>query len=185
MSWIDIAGQKFGRYTAHWPVGRAHKDDCMKWLCSCDCGNLRYVRVSQLRGGHNRSCGCLRMERLRQNKGAFRHGKSHAVEGFMYYGAKQRARRKGLPFDIDIEDVVVPDTCPLLNISIKKQTGILSASSPTLDRIDSTKGYVKGNVWVISHKANTAKSDLSLAEMQLLCRNLETKCGHISKEPGN
>ena len=45
--------------------------------------------------------------------------------------------------------------------------------SKGLDRIDSTKGYIKGNVWVISNRANTLKNDASLQELKTLVENLE------------
>ncbi len=45
--------------------------------------------------------------------------------------------------------------------------------SPSLDRIDSTKGYTKGNIWVISNRANTLKNDATLSELKLLVERLE------------
>ena len=41
-------------------------------------------------------------------------------------------------------------------------------NSPSLDRIDPTKGYVKGNVWIISHKANVFKSYATHEELKIL-----------------
>lgn len=88
--------------------------------------------------------------------------------------AKQRAKRKNIPFNITPEDVVVPNKCPLLGIELKrsrKNKGP-SDSSPTLDRIYPEKGYVKGNVWVISAKANRIKTDASAREIKELSINL-------------
>ena len=90
----------------------------------------------------------------------------------MFYAAKQRAKKKKIPFDLDMHDVVIPEKCPFLGTPLKAALGKLSANSPTLDRIIPELGYVKGNVLVISHRANSAKNDLSLAELQTLCRNL-------------
>jgi hypothetical protein len=56
----------------------------------------------------------------------------------------------------------VPIICPILGIPIikdikKEQKEVPNPNSPSIDRIDNSKGYVKGNVRVISHKANTMK----------------------------
>ena len=76
--------------------------------------------------------------------------------------AKRRAKEKGLKFSIDETDIEIPIICPILGIPIVKvytkgkNTGP-TPNSPSLDRIDNSKGYVKDNVRVISHKANTMK----------------------------
>lgn len=84
--------------------------------------------------------------------------------------AKRRAKEKGLEFNIDNTDIDIPILCPILGIPIVKiytkgkSTGPTS-NSPSLDRIDNTKGYIKGNVRVISHKANTMKHNASPIEL--------------------
>lgn len=50
-----------------------------------------------------------------------------------------------------------------------------TSNSYSIDRIDSSKGYVKGNVWVISKRANTLKGDATLEELELLVVNLRKK----------
>ncbi len=79
----------------------------------------------------------------------------------LYRAAKSRATRAGLAFDITWDDVVIPEVCPYL----KKPLVLGTAYAPSLDRIDNTKGYVKGNVEVISRKANTMKNDASNEEL--------------------
>lgn len=77
-------------------------------------------------------------------------------------GAIDRARQKGIECSICLEDIVIPDVCPILKT--KFQYGTPYAAS--LDRIDSTKGYIKGNVWVISWKANAMKQDATREELE-------------------
>lgn len=72
--------------------------------------------------------------------------------------ARSRAKRKNLPFSISTNDLVVPMYCPILGIRMCVASGSLENNSPTIDRIDSRKGYVPGNVAVISHLANQIKS---------------------------
>ena len=80
-------------------------------------------------------------------------------ERSMLKSARHRAKRKGLPFNIELSDIVIPETCPILGIDIFRTTGHGGAeNSPSLDRIDNSKGYVKGNVQVISLAANMMKS---------------------------
>jgi hypothetical protein len=74
--------------------------------------------------------------------------------------ARNRAKKAGLPFNIDPEDCEIPDLCPVLGIKlINKGFGTRNDATPTLDRIRNTEGYVKGNVKIISWKANRLKSD--------------------------
>lgn len=86
--------------------------------------------------------------------------------GCLLRSAKCRAFKKGIDFDIDITDIVIPDICPILGIQLKRSREKLSSGSATLDRIDNSLGYVKGNVWVISHKANLMKNNASKEELQ-------------------
>jgi hypothetical protein len=86
--------------------------------------------------------------------------KCYSPESKMYARAKCRAKRDGLEFTILKEDIIIPNFCPILNIQIICHSGSPGgkANSPALDRIDNNKGYVKGNVLVISHLANMMKS---------------------------
>lgn len=71
--------------------------------------------------------------------------------------AKTRAKQKGIPFNITIEDVTIPDVCPYLGIPLFVGVGPFEDNSPSLDRITPELGYVKGNVRVISNAANMMK----------------------------
>ena len=84
----------------------------------------------------------------------------------MLYGAKRRAKITGMVFDISVEDIQIPEFCPVLGIKLGR--GGDRSNSPSIDRIDNSKGYVKGNVIVISHRANCLKRDATLLEMQRL-----------------
>lgn len=110
----------------------------------------------------------------RNNKDRERvHSNEISYKKSMLRSAKQRAINKNLDFNIDISDIVFPEKCPLLNIpmSIDSDNKDFSYS---LDRIDSSKGYIKGNVWVISFKANRIKADATLEELELIAKNLKT-----------
>ena len=99
------------------------------------------------------------------------------------YEAKGRKRNVPKEFDLDEEHLkqLDTDTCPLLGIPIQWNVGKhqgkgnakpgqswQSKDSKSLDRIRSTKGYLKGNVQIISWRANHLKGDATLEEMVLM-----------------
>ena len=74
--------------------------------------------------------------------------------------AKQRSKKRKVEFSITKDDIEIPDICPILGIKLKMNNGSGAGGkddSYSLDRIDQSKGYIKGNVQVISHKANSMK----------------------------
>jgi hypothetical protein len=87
----------------------------------------------------------------------------------MFYQAKLRAKKNNLEFNLELDDIVIPTTCPVLGIPLSR-TGIRHDGSPSLDRIDNTKGYIKGNIAVISWRANALKKDASIEEIRLILK---------------
>jgi len=75
--------------------------------------------------------------------------------------ARQRAARRGLPFNLRVSDVIVPTVCPALGVPIVIGA-MRSPCSPSLDRIRPGLGYVRGNTRVISDKANRLKGTLDV-----------------------
>jgi len=84
--------------------------------------------------------------------------------------AKRRARRKGMDFNITREDIPIPEFCPILGVKLTftKTPNAINPSAPSIDRVDSKKGYIKGNVQIVSHRANILKRDLSLEECEAI-----------------
>lgn len=91
---------------------------------------------------------------------------------YLIKGAHRRSKKYGIPFNITQEDVVIPDVCPYLNIPLVTAKGVVSSNSPSLDRIIPELGYVKGNIQVISHKANTMKHNATPEELRLFAINI-------------
>ena len=88
-----------------------------------------------------------------------------APELTIWQRAHRRAASKSVPFAISVQAIVIPDVCPVLRIPISLGQA-RSENSPSLDRIVPEKGYVPGNVRVISDKANRLKGDRSLAQLK-------------------
>lgn len=88
-------------------------------------------------------------------------------ERMLLIGAKVRARARGVPFDLTVSDIHIPSHCPVLGMPLKR--GDRSAA-PSLDRRIPALGYVKGNVAVISNRANTLKSNSTADELRAIVR---------------
>lgn len=88
--------------------------------------------------------------------------------------AKERAARNGIPFDLSIDDFDIPEKCPVLGIPLKmhdKQGG--TYNSPSLDKHIPELGYIRGNVSVISKRANMIKHDASYEEVLAVAKYLK------------
>ena len=122
--------------------------------------------LGQPRAGHCRTCANIRFLKI-----------DHRSK--MLNSARQRAKMKGLEFDLTIEDVVIPEYCPVLGIKLEATVGTGRRnldeleSSPSIDRVDNTRGYTKDNIMVISLRANNLKKDATLQELKDLVRYLE------------
>jgi hypothetical protein len=99
-------------------------------------------------------------------------------EKYLLSRAKRSSKVKGLEFNLDLSDIQIPEYCTLLGIKLTSALGYGQLeSNSSIDRIDSTKGYVKGNVWIISRKANTMKSNATKEQLILFANNIISKFG--------
>ena len=90
--------------------------------------------------------------------------------------ARSRARRTGRKFDLTLEDIPeIPVRCPVLGMELKvRQDGGRSGLYPdsiSLNRIDPDKGYVKGNIEIISQRANHLLSNATIEELEKVLRH--------------
>lgn len=94
--------------------------------------------------------------------------------GYMIQRIRSRAKLNNIPFDLTKEDIVIPSVCPVLGIPLQVSDGKAGPNSISLDRINPELGYIRGNIVVISHKANTIKSDATLLELEKVLIWLKT-----------
>ena len=82
---------------------------------------------------------------------------------------KSSAKKRGIEFDLTTEDldyIGIPISCPIMGIPLKWNKGKPRDNSYSFDRIDSSRGYVRDNIQIISMKANRAKNDLTSEELK-------------------
>ena len=92
----------------------------------------------------------------------------------LLYAARRRATTRQIEFDLTEEDIVIPEYCPILGLKLQPVRGVTGRdSSPSLDRIDNSKGYVKGNVAVISFRANTLKNNATADELRAIANFMD------------
>ena len=92
--------------------------------------------------------------------------------------AKRRAQLTGREFNLTIKDMLslVVSRCPVLGTDLAWEFGHgrgLGDHSPSLDRIDNSLGYVKGNVAIISHRANSLKNSSTVTELKSILAYME------------
>jgi hypothetical protein len=91
----------------------------------------------------------------------------------LWSNASQRAKKFGTPFDISPDDIVIPTHCPVFGKKFVLGQGKHYPWAPSLDRIIPKLGYVKGNIAVISHRANVLKGNASVEELEMLANWLK------------
>ena len=187
----DLAGQRFGRLVAIEPTAE-RRQACVVWRCQCDCGAVVFKTTQYLNNPRSRlSCGCYfaghpkhtRESRMAAHRASARSrykqkdiaaikAKRIAVERknvahAMLLHLRSRAKKFGIECTITEADLVVPEICPVLGFVMVRR-GPIRDMSPSVDRIDNTKGYVPGNVVVVSYRANRLKSNATVEELMLV-----------------
>lgn len=79
---------------------------------------------------------------------------------------KTTAKKYNILFNLTHADIVIPSHCPVLGIPLVIGDATAQWGSPSVDRIIPHLGYVRGNITIISHRANTIKSDATSAELE-------------------
>ena len=93
---------------------------------------------------------------------------------WMFNAKKANAKKRGIEFTITLDDLVIPDICPVLGIKLNRSPDSKHAgNAPTIDRIDPSKGYAAGNIAVISHRANRKKQDCTIQELRKILDYME------------
>jgi hypothetical protein len=145
----NLAGERFGRLLA---VERAGKRGSRYvWLCSCDCGGVATVVVSELTSGSTRSCGCLRAESARRcgalsnGTANVKHGGSKLPEYFVWKTMRQRTSGKGSEKDRELYQGITCCARWADFACFLADMGLRPSPSHSLDRVDNARGYSPDN----------------------------------------
>ena len=93
------------------------------------------------------------------------------------------AKRRGIYFNLKPSDFELPERCPILGYKLEYGVGN-DGNGPrhaTLDRIDNSKGYIPGNVMIISRLANAMKNESSFTELNNFIKNYSILLNNIDK----
>lgn len=159
---LDLTNYKIGQLTAIKPNGKS-KNRSILWLCKCECGNEINVIANQLKSGYTTHCGCGVYEEKNTRWTGYKE-----ITGSYFSTIKDNARKRNLEFKITIKYLwnlfLKQDRkCRFTDIELtfvkRWAKGQNTAQTASLDRIDSSKGYIEGNVQWVHKEINRMKLD--------------------------
>jgi hypothetical protein len=171
----DLIGQTFERLTV---IERAinNKNGQTQWLCKCLCGNKVTIVGYNLTHGKTKSCGCLHRETMSKSYG-------EATFNSTICNYKVKAKKRGHEFSLSDQEIAELMLLPCKYCGKKSSNNTISKSNngdfqySGIDRIDNTKGYIKGNVAPSCRRCNfgkyTASEDEFLSCIKYIYEHLD------------
>lgn len=166
----NLTNKRFGKLVV---LERAAKPTCVKdrgarWKCSCECGNVKTITAKLLKSGDVKSCGCLLYKGYKDLSSTY------------FTHIKTGARLRNFEFNVTYEYLwelyeSQGRICALSgeSIYIDKHYGQrTNEQTASLDRIDSSKGYVVGNVQWVHKVVNGIKSDMRQEDFIAWCKKI-------------
>lgn len=168
-----LKGIKFGLLML---IDRFIKNGIAYWNCKCDCGNNQVIiGQHQIVSGETKSCGCI----CRRKKSLCRNWKGYGeISGYLFCRYKAGAESRALDFEVNIEYLwnlflEQEERCAISGISlIFPSSGTTSDGTASLDRIDSSKGYIEGNCRWVHKWLNIMKRDLGDKEFYTIIKQI-------------
>lgn len=163
-------GNKYAKLTV---IGKAKvqtKHGMVMWDCVCDCGGATQASSAKLNFGNKKTCGCAK------SKAYDTHGKNIPSEHPLFNSASKiicRSKKYGVPLGfkttgefVSYLSEITPTKCPVFGKRLVYGKGKHHDMSPSVDKIIPSKGYVKGNIQVISYLANRMKNNASPQQLR-------------------
>lgn len=185
---LALEGRVFGRLRVEGPAPRTYQT---MWACRCECGNEKVVSGINLTTGHTTSCGCFREEQrktyaAKRDYTGLKNPRAQTslrVSGVyvpsssvwykrasgVFYAARKRGVRvgfKGVGEMAAYVQGIAPTHCPVFGKRFEDGGQGFHPWSPSIDKRDPRKGYVRGNIQVISMYANAMKRNATPKELR-------------------
>ena len=118
------------------------------------------IEFNRIKDKCDSCCHCLEYEREKIRMQDPKNGENYYLRKVTLRKAKSRSKKKNLEFNLTLADLISlkNNTCPILGCEILYKSGIDNKRSASLDRIDPNKGYVPGNVKIVSYEGNSLKN---------------------------
>lgn len=176
---VEMTGKRFNRFLVLKEGGRAN-DGKVMWVCQCDCGTIKEVSGSELRGGGTRSCGCLASEfTVSRNK---THGLSSMPEYGVWKGIKKRCFNvKELHYkEYGERGITMCDRWKNSFENFISDMGQRPGDEYTIDRIDFNGNYEPGNCrWVTMKVQGNNKRNNRIIEYRGIKKTLQQWADHL------
>ena len=164
MRFQDLTGKRFGHVVVQSRCD-GDRNGKTKWICLCDCGNKKPTYASELRRGRGVSCGY----------GCPYYPLQIPPSKYVWFNYRGSAKRKNLPFTLTVEQLtsIISQPCdycgrlpsqPMSPSQTRKHPSYETFRYNGIDRVDSARGYVDGNVVPCCKPCNEMKSDKSSEE---------------------
>lgn len=167
MKFVDITNKRFGKLIVIERMPNT-KNGSTIWKCKCDCGNNKHITGRNLRMGNSVTCGCSH-NRKGKNNHAWKGYEE--ISGRYWRTVKKGAKERNLQVSVTIEQcwnkaIEQNKKCALSGIDL------VFGKNASLDRIDSDKGYVIGNVQWVDKDINIIKSNYDEQRFIELCKQV-------------
>jgi hypothetical protein len=178
----DLVGRRYGNLVV---VKRAPNRTVggfsqVRWRCRCDCGGTTTLQTARLTTGNTKSCGCLKD--LSGSLSKFWSGCGD-LPGSYWCQVRNSAKRRSLAFRVTIEEAwkkyqKQKGLCALSGEPIsftKNSTASRADTTASLDRVDSSKGYIRGNIQWVHKRIQGMKSNMPQDEFLMWCHKIARK----------
>lgn len=173
----DIEGKRYGRLVV---VRRGDSEkNRARWFCQCDCGRTCLATGKTLRQGKKQSCGCIKREQLSLPDG-------EASRNHLMVLYKMGAARRGLPFELSVEDFVRLTSsdchyCGETPSSWHKTTATTGYLFNGIDRVENDRGYLKFNCVPCCTTCNRMKMAHSQSDFIEKCTVIAARYNNYKK----
>ena len=168
----ELVGKRYGKLTVVSLKGGSRNGSKL-WDCICDCGNKAIVTTRHLNRKHNvaKSCGCL----LNRSKSDHHSWKGYeGISGHWWKQHVERSAYKRANIEVTITMEYAWDLfiklnrcCALSGLPIVISDDYTSTAS--IDRIDSSLGYIEDNIQWVHKDVNYMKRNYSMEYFIKMC----------------